>query len=83
MWFGASSRVALPVAKTDESLSKVTLPSGFGYSRSGPMNSGTVASSCVAQWPPGTRPPEMVIMLASAPPTKKPFANGWRAFRVL
>ena len=30
MWFGASSRVALPVAKTDDSLSKVTLPSGFG-----------------------------------------------------
>ena len=30
MWFGASSRVALPVAKTDESLSKVVLPSGFG-----------------------------------------------------
>jgi hypothetical protein len=46
------------------------------------MKRGTVASSCVGQWPPGTRPPETVIMLASAPPTKKPLANGWRALRV-
>ena len=30
MWLGASSRVALPVANTEESLSKVVLPSGFG-----------------------------------------------------
>jgi len=30
MWFGASSRVALPVRKTPESLSNVYLPSGFG-----------------------------------------------------
>ena len=28
MWFGWSSRVLLPDAKTDESLSKVSLPSG-------------------------------------------------------
>ncbi len=30
MWFGWSSRVLLPEAKTDESLSKVSLPSGAG-----------------------------------------------------
>ena len=45
------------------------------------MKIGTVASSWVGQCPPGTRPPEMSIMLAIAPPTKKPFANGWRMFR--
>ena len=30
MWLGASSRVALPEANTEESLSNVYLPSGFG-----------------------------------------------------
>jgi hypothetical protein len=30
MWLGASSRVALPLMKTLESLSKVSLPSGVG-----------------------------------------------------
>ena len=30
MWFGWSSRVLLPDAKTDESLSNVSLPSGAG-----------------------------------------------------
>jgi hypothetical protein len=45
------------------------------------MNTSTVASSCVAQRPPGSRPPEISIMFATAPPTKKPFANGWRMLR--
>ena len=31
MWFGWSSRVRLPDAKTLESLSKVSFPSGAGY----------------------------------------------------
>src|SRR5579884_1382721 len=30
MWFGWSSRVLLPEAKTEDSLSKVSVPSGFG-----------------------------------------------------
>jgi hypothetical protein len=30
MWFGWSSRVLFPDAKTDESLSKVSVPSGVG-----------------------------------------------------
>ena len=29
----------------------------------------------------GSAPPVIVIMLAIAPPTKKPFANGWRMLR--
>src|SRR5437764_2254120 len=32
MWFGWSSRVLLPAANTDESLSNVSFPSGVGYS---------------------------------------------------
>ena len=32
MWLGWSSRVRFPDAKTDESLSKVSVPSGRGYS---------------------------------------------------
>ena len=31
MWLGWSSRVRLPEAKTDDSLSKVSFPSGDGY----------------------------------------------------
>ncbi len=31
MWFGWSSRVLFPDRKTDESLSKVSFPSGDGY----------------------------------------------------
>ena len=30
MWFGASSRVAFPLAKTEDSLSNVFYPSGLG-----------------------------------------------------
>ena len=33
MWLGASSRVLLPLRKTDESLSNVSLPSGVGIAR--------------------------------------------------
>ena len=31
--------------------------------------------------PPGNRPLVIVIALAIAPPTKKPFENGWRMLR--
>ena len=83
MWFGASSRVAFPVAKTLESLSNVYLPSGFGYDLSrSPMKMSTVASSWVWNWVPGgKRPPEISIMFASAPPTRNPFENTWRMLR--
>ena len=59
----------------------MVLPSGFGYSRSGPMNTshgGVVVGVPVAA---RERPPEISIMFASAPPMKKPFANGWRMLR--
>ena len=83
MWFGASSRVAFPVAKTLDSLSKVYLPSGLGYDLSrSPMKMSTVASSCVWNFAPGgNRPPEISIALASAAPTRKPFAKTCRMLR--
>ena len=83
MWFGASSRVALPVAKTDDSLSKVYLAVGLRVVALALADEDVApsASSCVVQWPPGQRPPETSIMFAIAPPTKKPLANGWRMLR--
>ncbi len=82
MWLGASSRVALPDAKTDESLSNVYLLSGFGYCFAAPSISiFSSASGCWCQRPPGKAPLVMVIALASAPPTKNPRENGWRMLR--
>ena len=78
MWLGASSRVALPVVKTPESLSNVYLPSGFGIAlvavgqqqrlrrRRGASPSGR----------PGSRPLVTTIALVIAPPTIRPRANG-------
>ena len=45
------------------------------------MKTSMVASSWVFQRPPGMRPPEISIRFAIAPPTKKPFENGWRMLR--
>ena len=39
------------------------------------------ASCSCFQWPPGKAPLVIVIALAIAPPTKKPFENGWRMLR--
>ena len=44
MWLGWSSRVLFPDAKTDESLSNVSFPSGAGYSR----DAAVAISSCSA-----------------------------------
>ena len=70
MWFGWSSRVRLPDAKTLESLSNVSFPSGAGYvlARS-VLISGWSASRSVAASPGGNFPFVAYIALASAPPT--------------
>ena len=81
MWFGASSRVALPVMKTLDSLSKMYLPSGFGYFFDVlPMNISRSSWRCQGRRT-GILPLVAIIRLTSGPPTKKPFENGWRVLR--
>src|SRR6266536_1801656 len=82
MWFGWSSRVLFPDAKTDESLSKISLPSGAGYRAARPVRrSGCSASGSARIFPRSRRPFETVIALASAPPTKNPRPNTCRMSR--
>ena len=81
MWLGASSRVALPEMKTLESLSKMYLPSGFGYFFDVlPMN------ICFSSWRcqgrrTGILPLVAMNRFTSGPPRKKPLLNGWRVLR--
>src|ERR1700722_15911688 len=78
MWLGASSRVALPVVKTEESLSKVYLPSGLGYlSLVLPMNIPRSSLRCQESRPGGSLPLVAIARLTSGAPSTKPFWNGW------
>ena len=83
MWLGWSSRVLLPAANTDESLSKVSLPSGSGNSsprsvrRSGCVVVGLGAAPCRRRCAPS----RASSTPASAPPTKNPRPNTWRMSR--
>ena len=70
MWFGWSSRVRLPDAKTLESLSNVSFPSGAGYDAArSVVISACSASRSVGASPGGNLPFVAVIAPASAPPT--------------
>ena len=69
MWFGWSSRVRLPDAKTLDSLSNVSFPSGAGYdARAVGRISVCSASRSVGASPGGNFPFVAVIAPASAPP---------------
>ena len=83
MWFGWSSRVLLPEAKTDESLSKVSLPSGAGYCAARSVRISVVLGVALGarQSRGGNAPRVTVAALASAPPTKKPRPKAWRMLR--
>ena len=82
MWLGASSRVALPVMNTEESLSKVYLPSGLGYlSLVLPMNIGLASLRCQDSRPGGSWPLVAIDRLTSGAPSTKPFWKGWRVLR--
>ena len=82
MWLGWSSRVLFPEAKTDESLSKVSLPSGAGYedARSVLIRS-CAASGSSTKSRAGNRPSEAVIAPESALPTQNPRPKAGRMLR--
>ena len=82
MWFGASSRVLFPLRKTEESLSKVSLPSAAGYAAARPVVMiSWLTSGSVRALPGGNAPRVAVIAPASAPPTQKPRPKAWRMLR--
>ena len=82
MWLGWSSRVRFPEAKTDDSLSNVSVPSGAGYCAARPVRrSAASALGWVSRSFGGSFPFVTVIALARAPPMKKPLSNACRMFR--
>ena len=82
MWFGWSSRVLFPDAKTDDSLSNVSFPSGAGYDVAAPARiSSWSASGSIRAFPGGKAPREAVIAPANALPSQNPRPNACRMFR--
>ena len=81
MWLGWSSRVRLPERKTDESLSKVSFPSGAEAPSPAPSGSACAAFALLLNSTGGSFPFVTVIALASAPPRKKPLSKTWRMLR--
>ena len=82
MWFGASSRVLLPLRKTDESLSKVSFPSAAGYDAAPPPEIRPwSASGSRPELPGGNAPRVAVIAPAKAPPSTSPRPKAGRMFR--
>src|SRR5476649_2822222 len=82
IWLGWSSRVRFPDAKTLDSLSNVSLPSGAGYDFARSLEINVCdASRSVGALPGGNLPFVAVMAPASAPPTQKPRPNACRMFR--
>ena len=66
MWFGASSRVLFPLRKTDESLSKVSFPSGAGYFDARSVRISSWSSSGSVRASPGGKLPRLAAEAAFA-----------------